>query len=60
VRLAGGEALPLGSAGSGGLVSAVRADGFVVVPAALEGYASGTSVAVCMYGETGEMEGMCL
>jgi molybdopterin molybdotransferase len=60
VRLAGGEAFPLGSAGSGGLVSAVRADGFVVVPAALEGYASGTSVAVCMYGETGEMEGMCL
>ena len=60
VRLAGGEAIPLGSAGLGGLVSAVRADGFVIVPAALEGYAPGTSVAVCMYGEAGEMEGMCL
>jgi molybdopterin molybdotransferase len=60
VRLAGGEALPLGSAGSGGLVSAVRADGFVIVPAALEGYAPGTSLTVYMYGGNGEMESMCL
>jgi molybdopterin molybdotransferase len=50
VCLVNGRAEPLGSADSGGLTSAVRADGFVVVPAPLEGYAPGARVPVHMYG----------
>ena len=57
VRLVSGEAIPLGSAGSGGLVSASRAEGFVLIPAPLEGYAPGASVAVYMYDEVDDMEG---
>ncbi len=49
VRCIGDRAEPVGSAGFGGLGSAVRADGFVIVPAPLEGYAPGTRVAVYMY-----------
>lgn len=53
VRVAGTRAapraVPLGSADSGGLVSAVKADGFVVVPEASEGYAPGSSVRVHLY-----------
>jgi molybdopterin molybdotransferase len=59
VRLVSGEAIPLGSAGSGGLVSASRAEGFVLIPAPLEGYAPGASVAVYMYDEVDDMEGKC-
>jgi molybdopterin molybdotransferase len=50
VRLDNGKIEPIGSAESGGVASAVRADGFVVVPAPLEGYAPGTRVSVYVYG----------
>jgi molybdopterin molybdotransferase len=49
VRLAAGRAEPLGVLESGGLPSAVRADGFVIVPAPLEGYPSGARVTVHLY-----------
>jgi molybdopterin molybdotransferase len=49
VRLVDGRAEAIGSAESGGLASAVRADGFVIVPAPLEGYAPGVRVPVHMY-----------
>jgi molybdopterin molybdotransferase len=48
VRLEKGMAEPLGPAESGGLASAVRADGFVIVPAASEGYAPGARLEVYM------------
>ncbi len=51
VRMAGGHANPLGSAESGGLASAVRADGFVIVPEASEGHALGSAVRVHLYGD---------
>lgn len=51
VWMAGGRATPLGSAESGGLVSAVRADGFVIVPEASEGYALGSPVCVHLYSD---------
>ena len=50
VRLEQGRVELIGSAVSGGVASAVRADGFVVVPAALEGYAPGSRVSVYLYG----------
>ncbi len=59
VRLVSGEAIPLGSAGSGGLVSAVRAEGFLLIPAPLEGYAPGASIDVYMYDEADDVEGGC-
>jgi molybdopterin molybdotransferase len=49
VRVSGHTAEPLGTAESGGLASVVRADGFVMVPAALEGFASGAHVPVHLY-----------
>jgi molybdopterin molybdotransferase len=49
VRLIAGEAFPSGSPDSGGLASVSRADGFVLIPAALEGYAPGTPVVVHLY-----------
>jgi molybdopterin molybdotransferase len=49
VRLVAGRAEPLGVAEWGGLPSAVRADGFVLVPAALEGYPPGARVTVHTY-----------
>lgn len=49
VRLVAGRVEPLGVAEFGGLPSAVRADGFVVIPAALEGYAPGARVTVYRY-----------
>ena len=49
VRLVEGRAEPVGSAEFGGLVSSALADGFVVVPAPLEGYAPGTRVEVHLY-----------
>ena len=51
VQLVGGRAEPVGSAEDGGLASAVRADGFVLIPAPLEGYAPGARVAVHVFGE---------
>ena len=49
VKIVEGRAEPVGSPESGGLASALRADGFVVVPASLEGYGPGTRVAVHLY-----------
>ena len=49
VRLAGGRAIPLGAADAGGLASAVRADGFVLVAESSEGCAPGSRVRVHLY-----------
>jgi molybdopterin molybdotransferase len=49
VRLSAAGVEPLGVAEFGGLGAAVRADGFVVVPAALEGYAPGARVTVHLH-----------
>jgi len=49
VRLVDGRIEPVGRAEGGGLASAIRSDGFVLVPAALEGYAPGTRVVVHLY-----------
>jgi molybdopterin molybdotransferase len=50
VRLVDGRIEPLGVFDFGGLAAASRADGFVVVPAALEGYAPGARVTVHLHG----------
>jgi molybdopterin molybdotransferase len=50
VRLEDGKVEAIGTAESGGLASAVRADGFVVIPAPLEGYAPGSRIRVYLYG----------
>jgi molybdopterin molybdotransferase len=57
VRLVSGEAVPLGSAGSGGLAAAARAEGFVLIPAPLEGYRPGTPVSVYIYDQADTLEG---
>ena len=44
-----GKLEPIGPAESGGLVSAARADGFVLVPAPLEGFAPGSRVDVFLF-----------
>lgn len=49
VRLVAGAVEPLGVAEFGGLAAAARADGFVVVPAPLEGYPPGARVTVRTY-----------
>ena len=49
VRLVDGWVEPVGSSEFGGLASSVRADGFVVIPAPMEGYAPGTQVKVHLY-----------
>ena len=49
VRLVEGRVEAVGSAEFGGLVSSALTDGFVVVPAPLEGYAPGTRVEVHLY-----------
>ena len=49
VRLVAGRVEPLGVAEFGGLPSAAGADGFVVIPAVLEGYAPGARVTVHTY-----------
>ena len=49
VRLVGGRVEPVGRAEDSGLASVIRADGFVLVPAALEGYAPGARVGVHLY-----------
>lgn len=51
VALRDGAALPLGAPEAGGLPAACRADGFVLVPERLEGYAAGETVRVRLYGE---------
>ncbi len=49
VRLVDGQAEPLAIGGASILSSTTRADGFVLVPADLEGYAAGASVTVWRY-----------
>lgn len=49
VRLVNGRVEPVGSSEFGGLASSVRADGFVVIPGPLEGYAPGARVKVHLY-----------
>jgi molybdopterin molybdotransferase len=49
VRFVDGGVEPIGSPDEGGISSAVRADGFVVIPAPLEGHAPGTKVEVHLY-----------
>jgi molybdopterin molybdotransferase len=46
VRLVAGQVEPVAAPGEGGLAAAARADGFVLVPAALEGFAPGAQVTV--------------
>jgi len=58
VRLIAGEAIPQGTADSGGLSSVARADGFISIPATLEGYAPGATVNVYTYDSTHEVEGI--
>jgi molybdopterin molybdotransferase len=50
VRCTGeGEAEPLAPFAEAGLVAAVQADGFVVVPEASEGYPEGATVTVYLH-----------
>lgn len=49
VRLVDGRVEPLSVSGASILTSTTRADGFVVVPAGLEGHAEGVEVEVWMY-----------
>ena len=49
VRRVGARAEPVGSAEQAGLGSLARADGFVLVPASLEGHAPGARVTVYLY-----------
>lgn len=54
VRLVDGRIEPLGVADFGGLASAGGADGFVIVPAAAEGYAPGARVTLYAHGRPEE------
>jgi molybdopterin molybdotransferase len=49
IRLAGDLAEPLGVGEAGGILSAARSDGFVLVPEALEGYPPGATVSVYLW-----------
>jgi len=49
VRVVDGRALPLAISGASILSSTTRADGFVLVPADLEGYPAGATVTVWLY-----------
>lgn len=57
VLLIENDVIPLGTADAGGLASVARADGFILIPATLEGYAPGATVDVYTYDETHEVEG---
>jgi len=54
VRIDAGRVVPLTASGAGILSSAVRADGFVVIPAACEGYPENALVEVHCYDGTTE------
>ena len=49
VRVDGGQAVPITASGASLLTTVTRADGFVLVPDAMEGYAEGTEVDVFLY-----------
>jgi molybdopterin molybdotransferase len=53
VRIAAGRVEPLALSGASILSSTTRADGFIIIPAELEGYAPGTSVTVFLYDPPG-------
>lgn len=55
VRLIGGHVEPLATSGAAILSSTVRADGFVVVPEASEGYPPGATVDVWLYDAVGHV-----
>jgi molybdopterin molybdotransferase len=57
VLLIAGDVIPLGNDDSGGLASVVRADGFIMIPATLEGYAPGATMDVYTYDEPHGVEG---
>jgi len=57
VRLVREEAFPLGAAGSTDFASIARADGFVLIPETMEGYAPGTPVTVYKHDGFDEAEG---
>jgi molybdopterin molybdotransferase len=59
VRVAGGAVEPLAASGASVLSSTTRADGFVLVPAELEGYAPGEEVTVHFYDPEGLPGGPC-
>jgi molybdopterin molybdotransferase len=48
---------PVSPAESGGIASVARADGFVIVPAPLEGFAPGTRVEVFVFGPSAPVAG---
>ena len=58
VRLKGEEALPLGPVSHGDFASIARADGFVLIPETMEGYAPGTRITVYHYDGFNEAEGL--
>jgi molybdopterin molybdotransferase len=58
VRLEGEVAFPLGAAGCADFASLARADGFVLIPETLEGYAPGTPVTVYKYDGFDEAQGL--
>lgn len=53
VRIENGRVEPLALSGASVLSSTVRADGFVVIPEEIEGYAAGTEVTVYLYDAAG-------
>jgi molybdopterin molybdotransferase len=55
VRIRGGRVEPVSSSGASILSSVSRADGFVIVPPELEGYAAGAIVTVWCYDEAATM-----
>ena len=55
VRVVGDRVEPVGSLEAGGLLSAIRADGFTVVPSHLEGYAAEAHVPVRLFADCDAM-----
>jgi molybdopterin molybdotransferase len=53
VTLNQGEATPLAIGGASVLSSTTRADGFMLIPADLEGYGPGSEVEVFLYDDAG-------
>ena len=58
VRWVAGRVEPVGSPEDGGLATACRGDGFVVIPASLEGHAPGTRVTVHLYEAPGASQAL--
>jgi molybdopterin molybdotransferase len=60
VRICAGQVEPVSSSGASILSSVSRADGFVVIPADLEGYPAGAFVDVWCYDESGPADAKAL